>query len=104
MILTVQLDCSAHETGIGAVSPSPQRVADYDHIVRPWRFLFDGESPAERRRDTEELEEVRRDARASDSLRLAISGQIPSACLQCGDGRKRRVRLTPLQVILDATG
>src|SRR5215468_827367 len=104
MFLTVQLDCSAHETGIGAVSPSPQPVADYDHIVRAWRFLFQDESPAERWCDSEEFKEVRRDARASYSLRLAIPGQIPSARLQGCDGRKRGIRLTPLQVILDAPG
>src|SRR5215475_2674627 len=104
MILTVQLDCSAHETGIGAVSPSPQPVTDYDHIVRAGDFLFQGESPAERRRDSEEFKEVRRDTRASYSLWLAIPGQLPSARLQGCDRRKRGIRLTPLQVILDAPG
>src|SRR5215475_3290240 len=104
MILTAQLYCSAHEIGISAVSPSPQRVADYDHIVRTWRFLLRSESPAERGGNSEQLKEVRRDARASYSLRLAVPGQIPSACLQCGDRRKCSVRFTPFEIILDAPG
>src|SRR5262245_4226711 len=102
MILAVQLDGSADEVGIGPVSPPPQRVTDYDHFVRARRFLLRSESPTKRRRDSEELKEVRRNIRASPSLRFAIPGQIPSARPQRGDGRKRSARLTPLQVILDA--
>src|SRR5262249_22848978 len=104
MILAVQFDGSSDDVGISRISPSPQLVTDYDNSVRAWRFLFRNESPAERRRDSEELKEVRRDPRAPSSLRFAIPGQVPSALLQGGDRRKCSVRLTPLQVILDASG
>src|SRR5262249_28564018 len=96
MILAVQFDGSSDEVGISRVSPPPQRVTDYDHSVRAWRFLFRSESPAERRRNSEEIKEVHRDPRATYSLRFAIPGQVPSALLQGGDCRKRSVRLTPL--------
>src|SRR5262249_10465874 len=104
MILAVQFDGSSDEVGISPVAPSPQRVTDYDHSVRARRFLFRSESPAKRRGDSEEIKEVHRDLRAPYSLRFAIPGQIPSALLQGGDRGKCSVRLTPLQVILDASG
>src|SRR5262245_11022985 len=104
MILAVQLDGSAHEVRISPVTPPPQRVTDDDHFVRARRLFFRSESPAERRRDSEEIKEIHRDTSAAYSLRFAIPGQIPSARLQGGDCRKRSVRPTPLQVILDASG
>src|SRR5262249_35860520 len=85
MILAVQLDGSSDQVGISRVSPSPQRVTDYDHSIRAGRFLFRIESPTERRRDAEEIKEIRRDPSASYSLRFAIPGQIPSVLLQGGD-------------------
>src|SRR5215468_7698331 len=64
MLLAVQFDGSSDEVGISRVSPSPQCVADYDHSVRAGRFLFRNESPAERRRNSEKIKEIRRDPRA----------------------------------------
>src|SRR5262245_25894953 len=58
MSLAVQLDGSSDEVWISRVSPSPQRVADYDHSVRAGRLLFRNESPAELKRDSEEIKEV----------------------------------------------
>src|SRR5262245_443769 len=104
MILAVQLDASADEVGISSVTPSPQCVTDYVNSVRARRFLFLSESPAKRGRDSKELEEVRRNMGAAHSLGFAISGQIPSTRPQSGDGRKRSVRFTPLQIILDTPG
>src|SRR5262245_13169732 len=104
MILAVQFDGSSDEAGISRVSPPPQRVTDYDHSVRARNFLSRSKPSAEGRRNSEEIKEVHRDPRAPYSLRFAIPGQIPSALLQGGDCRKRSVRLTPLQVILDASG
>src|SRR5215813_13439601 len=104
MIPAVQFDGSAHEVWVSPVATSPQRVTDYDHSVRPRYFLIQSEARAKRRRDSEEIKEVHRDLRALDSLRLAIPGQIPPARSQGGDRRKCVGRLTPLQVILDASG
>src|SRR2546428_3020164 len=104
MIQAVQFDGSSDEVGISPVAPSPQGVTDYDHSVRARRFLFRSESPAKRRRHSEEIKEVHRDASAPYSLRFALPGQVPSALLQGGDCRKCGRRITPLQVILDASG
>src|SRR5262249_14963346 len=101
MALSVDVDVSADQGGIGAISPSPQGVADHYDPVPSRLFLLGGEPAAASQRDTEEGEEVSRDARAAKAFRLSVAGQITFPGPQRGHLRERCIGFAPLQVSLD---
>ena len=106
LIETVQPDPTTHDARIGAVPAPPQVVAE-DHDLRTThRFFFRGEVTSVGRIHTEQREEVRRDRRDFDALRLdAISRQRADGSdhLPAGAGGKKVERLAALLVVPEVT-
>ena len=101
MALPVDVDVSANQSGIGAISPAPQGVADHYDFVPSRLFFLREESTTASQRDTEEGEEVGRDARAAKALRLSVASQITFPGPQSGHLPEHGIGFAPFQVSLD---
>src|SRR5258708_3384211 len=88
MISSVHVDTSADQRWISAVPPAPQRVANHQHALFSNLLFIGGKSAASFYRNTEEREEVRRYAGTSNTLRLAVAGEIAFPGPQGAHGRE----------------
>src|SRR4029077_2087456 len=77
--LAVERDAPADDGAIAAEAALPQAVAqDRDMLVADLVFLL-GEGAAGQRRHAQDREEVGRDARPVQALRLALAGEVEIA-------------------------
>src|SRR5450759_4459038 len=101
MVFPVHVDTSAYQCRVGAVPPTPQRIANHDHSLFSQLLLVCGKPAPSRNRNSQEREEVRRYARAAEPLRLTRARENAFPGRQGAHGREGRICLTPFLVDLD---
>src|SRR5260370_10922292 len=101
MAFPVHVNTSADQCRVGTVPPTPQRIANHDHSLFSQLLLVCGKPAPSRNRNSQELEEVRRYARAAKLFRLAPASENTFPGPQGAHGREGRICLTPVLVDLD---
>src|SRR5262245_27239706 len=77
--LAIETDSFSHQVRISAKALLPQTVTQYRHSTTAGLLLFRQKGATELRLDSQRLEEIRRDAKPVEPLRLITSGQRVAA-------------------------
>ena len=97
--LVIQLHRLAQHIAAAREAALPDSMTQDDDVVRSQLHLLRGEGPAQRGLAAQHIEEIERDARAVQPLRLAAARQIEPLIAERGDRREGVVLIAEAEII-----